>query len=310
MTNPPRVSLIVLAWNGLKLTLEALKSIEGLEAKRVKAETIVVDNGSTDGTEQKLRNHKLSNMPFKLIRNPQNLGFAQGNNVGIKDALKAGADYVLLLNNDVVLPKNLLSQLIGVAQKEKKAGIFSPKIYFASGFEFHRERYKPSERGKVIWFAGGKIDWDNVLSSHRGVDKVDKGEYEKVQETDFATGACMLVKRQVFEKIGLFDPAYFLYWEDADFCQRANRAGFKTLYAPPTHLWHKNAGSSRVGSPLHDYYLTRNRLLFGFKYARFRAKKALILDSLRILMRARVWQRRGVLDYYFGNLGRGSYPVG
>lgn len=248
-----KIAVIILNFNGKKDTLDCLKTIENLQFANCKLQIIVVDNASTNGSVKAIR-EKFSQV--KLIQNKENLGFAEGNNVGIRYALKNKVDYCLILNNDTLVDKDLLLQLIScinAGKANKKIGIVAPKIYFAPGYEFHRDRYQESERGKVIWYAGGKIDWDNVLICHRGVDEVDKGQYDKKRETDFATGCCMLVKRKVFEKIGLFDKKYFLYWEDVDFCLRAEKAGFKIYFAPQAIIWHKNAGSSASGSLLHLY---------------------------------------------------------
>lgn len=294
-----KVFIIILNFNGKDFIFQCLESVKKLE-------TIVVDNASTDGSvglvEQRYKE-------VKILRNKNNLGFAEGNNVGIRYALKNGADYVLILNSDTIVEENLVVQLIKVANLDPKIGILGPKIYFAPGFEFHKERYKPKEKGRVIWYAGGKIDWNNVLASHRGVDEVDKGQYEKTEETDFASGCCLFVKREVFEKIGLFDPKYFLYLEDNDFCQRARKADFRVVYVPKAKMYHLNAGSSRVGGPLHDYYLTRNRLLFGMRYAPYRARLALFKESLKLLIFGRKWQKVGIRDFYLRKFDKGSYLV-
>ncbi len=315
-----KIGIVILNWNGKEDTLACLKSMREFPISNFQFPIFVVDNGSTDGSATALRNFQfpISNFQFHLIENKKNLGFSEGNNVGIKAALKVGSDFVMLLNNDTVLEKNLIVQLITTAEggvplrgktaiKPEEIGIISPKIYFAKGFEFHKDRYKKTEQGKVIWYVGGMVSWNNVLASHRGVDEVDNGQYDKVVETDFATGACMFIKREVFQKIGFLDKNYFLYWEDADFCQRAKRAGFKILYAPSAYLWHKVAQSSAIGSELNDYYITRNRLLFGSRFAPLRSRFALLRESVRLLFNGRPWQRRGVLDYYFGNFGKGSF---
>lgn len=290
-----KISVIVLNFNGKKDTLACLESSKKLKIENYKLEIILVDNGSTDGLVEVVRRESPKLIIFE---NGENLGFAEGNNVGIKYALENGGDEIILLNNDTLADKNLAEELIRVAESDPQIGVISPKIYFAKGYEFHKDRYKENERGKVIWYAGGKMDWQNILGSHRGVDEVDHGQYDKQEETDFATGCCMLVKREVFEKIGLLDKKYFLYLEDLDFCERAKRAGFKIIYAPKAVLWHKNAASSgRPGSPMHQYYQTRNRLLFGFRYASLRTKLALFRESLRFLVHSGV-RRKGVLDFY------------
>ena len=299
---------MILTWNGLKDTLLVLKDVGELSSDGIDYETIVVDNGSSDGTQEALKGYKLPNMKFKFVETGRNLGFAGGNNVGIKKALREGADLVLLLNNDVILKKNLITQLTKDALSDPKIGVVSPKMYFAKGFEFHKNRYKKDQKGKVIWYAGGDIDWDNVYSSHHGVDEVDRGQYEKIDDTDFANGACALIKKEVFKKVGYLDEKFFLYWEDADFSQRARLAGFRIIYTPKTHLWHKvSVATGGSGSPSNDYFLIRNRLIFGFRYARAWTKLALIRDSFRILMKGRSWQKKGILDFYLGRWGKGRW---
>lgn len=303
----PKVFIVILTWNQLKLTKEMLINIGRVETKGLKLEAIVVDNGSKDGTQEALRDYKLPNMPFKLIENPENLGFAEGNNVGIKDALKKGANYVILMNNDIIVPQDLIVQLIKVTEKDKKIGLLAPKMYFAKGYEFHKDRYSEKDLGKVIWYAGGIIDWDNVYSSHRGVDEVDKGQYENQVDTDYVNGACALIRSDVIKDIGFLDKKLFLYWEDADLSERARKAGWQVVYTPKTYIWHKVAQASGIGSNLNDYFLTRNRMVFGMRYARPRTKLALIRESLRLLVSGRKWQKIGVRDFYLGRFGKGSW---
>lgn len=302
-----KISIVILTWNGLNDTLEVLKDIEKLEIDGMSAETIVVDNGSTDGTQQKLRNHKLKNMEFKLIETGVNLGFAGGNNVGIRDAYDRGSEYVIVMNNDIALPKDILLKLVSSAKKQDKLGLLAPKMYFAKGYEFHKDRYKKNALGKVIWYAGGKIDWDNIYSSHRGVDEVDKGQYDKEEETDYVNGACALITRDLIREIGFLDDKYFLYWEDADYSQRAKKAGFKVIYTPKTRMWHKVSKASGIGSELNDYFLTRNRLLFAKKYAGSRARFALLRESIKLIIVGRKWQKIGIRDFYLGRFGKGSW---
>jgi GT2 family glycosyltransferase len=307
-----RVSIVILNWNRAKDTIQCLLSIGKLTIKDYTLNVVVVDNASSDDSVDKIRKGikritGSANITSELVANKTNLGFAGGNNVGIKHSLNHGADFVLVLNNDTVVAKNLIRGLLKTASKYPNAGAISPKIYFAEGYEFHESRYRKAERGKVIWYAGGNIDWANVLGTNRGVDEVDEGQYEKIHKTDFATGACVLLRKQVLKEVGMFDERYYLYLEDVDLSQRMKEKGWEILYSPRGHLWHKVAQSSGVGSDLNDYFITRNRLLFGMKYAPLRARFALYKESLRLLTSGREWQKKGVIDYYLRKFDRGSW---
>ncbi|HEX6977576.1 MAG TPA: glycosyltransferase family 2 protein [Patescibacteria group bacterium] len=302
----PKVFIIILNWNGIDDTLACLESIKKLNVKDCGLGVIVVDNGSTDDSVEKLRKLVFREIDFRLVTTTTNLGFAGGNNVGIKYALESGADYVMILNNDTIVDKNLITELLKVAKKEK-VGAVSPKIYFAEGFEFHKDRYKKNELGKVVWYAGGKIDWKNVYGENRGVDEVDSGQFQNISNTGFATGACMFLSSQAIREVGMFDEKYFLYLEDADLSLRLKKKGWKVKYAPKAIVWHKVSQSSGIGSNLNDYFITRNRLMFGMKYAPIRARVALIRESIKFMLVGRKWQKRGVSDFYGGKFGKGSF---
>ena len=294
-----KLAIVILNFNGLDDTLACLDSIKKLIDDGIGVETIVVDNFSSDGSQEALS--KIKDINF--IQNQDNLGYAGGNNVGIKYALKRRADAVLILNNDTIVDQKLILNLVTVLDK---GDIISPKIYFAKGFEFHRSRYASKNLGKVIWSAGGEIDWSNVLGKHLGVDEVDKGQFAKRKQITFATGACIFVKREVFEKIGYFDEKYFLYLEDMDFCVRAKNAKFKIIFEPSAVVWHKNAGSSGgSGSVLQDYFITRNRLLFAYKYASLKTKFAVLRQVLRQIKNP--IKRKALFDFLTLNFGKGSY---
>lgn len=298
----------LLNFNGKKNTLACLESFKNVKREKFKLTIIVVDNGSYEDFD--LKSGTIGNIPLVVIKNKKNLGFSGGSNVVIEYAIKNGADYVLILNNDTYVDKNFLEELLIFSEKDEKIGILVPKIYFAPGFEFHKGRYPKKEQGLVFWYAGGEMDWNNVIGHHRGVDDVDKGQFDKTEDTELATGCCMLVKKEVFKTVGLFDDKFYLYYEDADLSMRAGKIGFRILYVPSSVIWHKNAGSAGgSGSKLQDYYITRNRLLFGMRYAPVRAKIALLKESLKVLLSGRYWQKRGVLDFYLGKLGRGSYKI-
>jgi GT2 family glycosyltransferase len=301
----PKVFVSIINFNGEKDTLMCLDSLDNLSIKNFELNVVVVDNASKKifKTDRKYNNFKL-----ETVRNEENLGFSGGQNLGIKYALAHSADYVLVLNNDVVLDKNLIAELLDTFQKQEKCGIVSPKIYFAKGYEYHKDRYSKEDLGKVIWYAGGEMDWKNVIAFHLGVDEVDKGQFEEEKQITFASGCCMLIKKDVFNSVGFFDEKYFLYYEDNDLSQRAKRAGFEIYFQPKAFLWHLNAGSAGgSGSSLQDYYITRNRLIFGMKYTPPRTKLALVRESIKLFFAGRKSQKLGVKDYYLHNFGLGGY---
>ena len=183
-----KVFVIVLSWNSKDYISKCLDSLQKLVGK---PEIVVVDNASTDSSAAFIK----KNYPkLKLNRNDKNLGYAEGNNVGITYALDHGADFVWIVNPDVTVAPDSLFALLKAAEKYPRAGIFTSKIYFAPGFEFHQERYSKKEQGKVIWSAGGLIDWANLITTHRGVDEVDIGQYNTDSLTDFATGATIFIQ--------------------------------------------------------------------------------------------------------------------
>lgn len=302
------VFISVLNFNGSNNTLECIESLKKINTSGFKLTILVIDNGSSE--KLNLKSESFGEITIEVIKNERNLGFSGGHNVGIRHALKADADYVVILNNDTYVDENFIVELLKAAERDNKIGVLSPKIYFAPGFEYHKNRYSKKDLGKVFWYAGGEMDWANVIGHHRGVDEVDKDQFDKTAETELATGCCMLIKREVFDKVGMFDDKYFLYYEDADLSVRAKKNSFKIIFVPSSIIWHKNAGSGGgSGSVLQDYYITRNRLIFGFRYAPIRSKIALFRESLYLFFRGREWQKRGILDFYLASLGKGSYKT-
>lgn len=298
-----KVFVTTISFNNNDTTIECLESLEKVEKEGLELYIVVVDNASREKFSAK-KSYK--NFDLEIIRSEINLGFSGGQNLGIKYALGNRADYIIVINNDTIVDNKLIKTLIG--SFEEKVGLVVPKIYFEKGYEFHKDRYDAKDKGKVIWYAGGIMDFNNVIARHRGVDEVDKGQYDKTEQVDFASGCCMAVKRKVFEKVGILDDKYFLYYEDNDFSQRAKRAGFKIIYQPKSVLWHKNAeAAGGSGSGLQDYYITRNRLLFGLTYASLRTKLSLLRESLKLLIVGRKWQKIGAIDFYLRKLGRGSF---
>ncbi|MEK7550247.1 MAG: glycosyltransferase family 2 protein [Patescibacteria group bacterium] len=306
MKQKPKVSVIILTWNAESRIAEQLDNLASLNINGLTVEVIVVDNNSSDKTTEIAKGYKFSNMGYRFIQNDTNLGFAEGNNVGMRYALNSGSNYIALQNDDTILDKNLLINMVGEFRNTPTVGAISPKIYFAKGYEFHKH-YKKSDLGKIIWYAGGNIDWNNVYGSNRGVDEVDHGQFDESRDTDFATGCFVVYKREALKKAGLYDKRYYLYMEDADHAQRLKKTGFRVMYSPMSKLWHKVSQGSAIGSELNDYYLTRNRMIFGMKYARLWTKQALLRESFRLLLTGRKWQKIGIRDFYLGRLGKGSW---
>jgi hypothetical protein len=298
------IAVIIVNWNGKDDTISCLKSLEGIDLLGHTLSVIVVDNGSTNNSVDVI---KKSFPKITLIEAGRNLGFTGGNNMGIQEAMVRKADLIWLLNNDTVVDKNVLS--FAQVFDDVQVGACGCKIYFASGHEFHHDRYKENERGRVFWYAGGIVDWDNLYASHRGVDEVDHGQYDRIVETPFITGCSLVVRREVVGKVGMLDDRYYLYLEDLDWNIRIQKAGWKTVYVPTSVVWHVNAGSSgRPGNPVHEYYFTRNRLLLGMKYAKFRTKFALIREAIRFIMFGPPVRRKAVIDWIGGKLGKQYEP--
>jgi len=302
-----KVAIIILNWNKPELTIETVNSVLKINHSNFDYQIFLVDNGSSDNSLSIFQKEFSSNKKIKVISNSANLGFVGGNNTAIKHILKLDFNQILLLNNDVLVDPDFLTNLV---KNTSKYSVLGPKIYFAPGYEYHHDRYTKKQLGHVIWFAGGQMDWDNIYGSHIGVDEVDNGQYDQINDkVDFLTGCCLLVNRQVFETIGLLDNSFFMYLEDADFCQRAKKNNFKLAYIPSAKIWHINAGSSKSGGDLQNYFITRNRLLFGFRYARFRTKLALIRESFIQLADSKIskWQKIGIKDFYIKKLAKGSW---
>jgi GT2 family glycosyltransferase len=297
-----KITIVTVNFNTTEDTNNFLDSLKQLKTPGYALDTIVVDNGSTEKFLLK------KTQQVFLIRSEINTGFTGGYNLGIQEALDKGADYVLIVNNDTILDPDMVTNLANVLESDPETGVAIPKIYFAKGHEFHKKKYTKDQLGKVFWYAGGYFDWANVKSVHRGVDEVDHGQYNILEETTFATGCCLLVKKEVFKKVGLFDERYFLYYEDADFSMRVSKAEYSIMYVPQAFLYHKNASSSGgAGNDLQDYFITRNQMLFGMTYAPVRSRVALVKQSLRLLKNGRPNQKKAIKDFYGVKFGKGTF---
>ncbi len=298
----PLIAIILVNYNSEKDTKECLESLAKIKADTFDYKIIVVDNGSKKDLKLPKR---LNDDNLDLIRTEANIGFTGGNNLGISYAVKNyHPEYFLLLNNDTLVQSAFLEKLKLCLENNEQAGIAAAKIYFAPGYEYHKKSYKKSERGQVIWFAGGTIDWANLVAFHRGVDEVDRGQFDHLGQTDFATGCCMLIKRELIDEVGILDKKYFLYLEDVDYSVRALKKGYQIIFCPKSVVWHKNAGSSEgPGSKIHQYYQTRNRLLFFVKYGDLKVKITAWRLWLRFIQQGNL-NTKAAWDYLWGRFGK------
>lgn len=242
------IYIITLNWNGYNDTSELLESLKKINSPEFRV--LVVDNNSTGDDANKLE--KNYNGFINLIQCDSNLGFAGGNNIGIKQALNENADYILLINNDTIVEPDFLNVLIDKILYEKDIGIVAPKINY----------YNKPEK---VWSAGGKIK--KIRSSGFAIGDIDESKIiADDRYVDFVSGCCMLIKKEVFQKVGFFDKNFFLYVEDTDFCYRVRKSGFKILLAHSSKIYHKIHNSTQNELQIIPlYYTTRNRLYLAKK---------------------------------------------
>ncbi len=300
------ISLILINYNQADFTRMCLKSLKKIKTKGFSYSIIIVDNASQDPLKLP---KSLQEDHIVVIRSESNLGFSGGNNLGVTYAAEHfDPDYVCLLNNDTTVDPNFLIHLHESLKDEKTGGIVAPKIYFAKGYEYHKEAYSKSELGNIIWYGGGAIDWPNLIAFHCGVDEIDRGQLDKTIETDFCTGCCILISREVMETVGMLDDKLFLYYEDVDFSLRTRNKGFKVLYSPESVIWHHNGGSSGgSGSPLHTYYQTRNRIYIGLKYGRLRVKLTSLSYAIRTVIGGNPVEKKAATHALTGKMGKQPY---
>jgi len=255
----PLVAIIVLTWNQRDLTLDCLASLAEIDYPPDRLRIIVADNGSRDDTVAAIRERFPQ---VTVLENGDNLGFAEGNNAGIRHALQGPADYIMLLNNDTIVHAQMLSVLIETAERDPGIGVITPKIYY----------YDDPKR---IWCAGASLDWTWGGSTRLRADQIDPDPDDKLHEVDFASGCAMCWRRQVVEQVGVLDPRFFIYYEETDWCVRARAADWRIVYQPQAQMWHRVSAAMGAASPATDYYMGRNVLLFLSKHlnglARFTA---------------------------------------
>lgn len=244
----PLVSIITVNYNQADVTCAMLESMKRLTYQQI--EVIVVDNASKENPTAKI---KTVYPDAHIILSKENLGFAGGNNLGIK---AAKGDYLFFVNNDTELTPDLITHLLEPFSTMKDMGVVCPKIYYF-------------DQPDMIQYAGyTPINPFTARNSTIGQFETDKGQYNTGGPTPYAHGAAMLVSRKAIEKAGLMPDFYFLYYEELDWCEQIRRAGFEIYYEPKATIYHKESISVGKFSPLKIYYITRNRILFMRRNAR------------------------------------------
>lgn len=251
--NEPNVSVIVLHWDGLEYTKACIQSI--LKSCYTHYKIWVINNNP-----QVQLNITLSDFPAEIVRvinTNRNLGYAGGNNFGIELSITDGAEYIWIVNNDVIVDPNALSQLVEAAK-------YKPRISFCGPLVLIRE--DPHR----ILSAGGYLR-DGYKSEFRGVGHLNLGQFSKLEQVDYLSGCALLVSIKMIKSIGMLNEKYFLYHEDVEWCYRAKKAGFEVLFVPDAYVWHPDTRLRDDASPNVVYYMTRNQLMFlkDYNFSRF-----------------------------------------
>lgn len=272
---PPLVAVIILNWNSSSLTLETLESLR--EQRQVNLLTIVVDNASANQPDF-LAQLRQAFPEVRVIATNRNLGYSGGNNAGIRLGLELGADYLLLLNNDVLLEPTAIAELVSVAEADPGAGAVGPLIFYDS-------------QPERVWFGGGTMAMGSrVLALHDGMGRPSPFPPDAPpQPTDWLPGTAILARREAVMEGGMLHSQYFLYWEDVDWCYTLRRAGYRLLFVPRSHMWHKvNASTGKL--PLATtYYWERNRLRFIERWGTWEAR---LVAWCKVLWRLIAWRIR------------------
>lgn len=255
MKDKPKVVSVIVNYKNPFDTIECVDSL--LRNNYENLDIIIVDNASGDGSFETLRDHYSGTSKVRVIFSKENRGYAGGNNIGIKLALKEGAEYILILNNDTIVPMELVETLVKVSVSLEDKAVIGTKIYYF-------------DQKDKLWFAGGYFSRLRASGYHTGIGQIDNGQFNRQREVTFLTGCLLFVPKRIFEVVGLFDEKFFLYGEDLDFSLRVLAKGFKLVYTPKTAVWHKVSASHKTDSQrvssLMLYYTNRNRFLIARKW--------------------------------------------
>lgn len=246
----PLVCFVLLTWNQRLDTLECLSSVTRQSYSNY--QVVLLDNASSDGTREAVQ----AQFPdVDYIFNDRNLGFSVAVNKGIRRALERGADFVFLLNNDTVVDEAMLDHMVQHSN-DNSVGMLIPKIYYYS-------------QPQTIWSVGAGINPWNLEQRGEARGTLDTGQWERVIERDYVTGCALMMSRQLIERIGVLDEAFFRYYDDTDMSLRARRAGYKILLVPQAKMWHKVAAASGgVQTPSERYWMAHGSVLFFRKHVR------------------------------------------
>jgi GT2 family glycosyltransferase len=250
MDNCGCIGVVTVTYNSANVLPDFIRC---LTAQRLSKFTLyVVDNASSDATMQLLENCR--DPRVRVIANRQNRGVAEGNNQGIQCALEDGCEAILLLNNDTEFDEHLIMRL-AEGLVEHDADMTCPKIMYFDNPE-------------QIWCAGGAFElWRDCGANHIGYDEIDRKQYDHVRRVSYVPTCCVLIRKEVFRKVGLMDARYFVYMDDVDFMYRAWKLNVKLVYLPNTRLLHKVGGlTGGEESPFSIRYDTRNQVFFHFKH--------------------------------------------
>lgn len=270
-TNEPEVSAVILNWNGGEMVCDTIASVLSLNAPV--PHVIVVDNASTDGSDDEIERRF---PPVTLLRNATNLGFAAGNNVGIRYALEQGADYILLLNNDTLLDPSAVGTMVAAILADSRRGAVVPKIYFHA-----------ADQDRRIWAAGAHWRAFPPRVKMRGYGERDVGQYDMPGPVAYATGCVLLVRQETFAAAGLLDESYFMYQEDYAFCDRVRTSGLMLWYEPRAVVYHRVSASTGEGSPQKWRYWSQSTVLFYAQHYRYRPQAAVALGLFLVWVVAR-----------------------
>lgn len=276
MHDEPSVVAVVVTWNSAKFIAECLESLLN---SRHSVQVIVIDNDSKDDTVRTIQERYPQ---ITIVASGSNLGYAGGNNLGIRLGLDRDADYLFVLNPDANIDRESIGRLVQRMEDDPGLAIASPMIYFSGS--------------DIIWYAGSIIDWKTGRTPHQGAGEKDEGAYDAVTLTDRASGCAMLVRSSLIREVGFLDERYFLYYEEADWSVRFSKSGYRIGFVPLAKVWH--AISSSTGGyegTIYQYYMLRNQLLFMKKHSTGSFTTFLLRFLAQISLRATVLARRSSL---------------